>query len=688
MPEPTASGRSRATIAAIALTAVAAAGIGLHFVTRDPEPPPPVALDSNAPPAGPAPAIAGPWRVIVLPLGVPGSEGPDTAAAFAHALAARLALGEEVTASALEDREVAPGTAPTWSDGVSAAREADATHFVVGAIEATGATRRVRATLHHRGGAVVRSADAGASRDGLLETIPALGDTLLGERAPAGELADRGLASTSASLDAMLAFVRGRRAAAEGDDEAAASAFADAFAADDAFSLAALRRAEALERLGRIEAASASLSAALANRDRLAPADIVRAEARLAEWQGQYGRAVALLRVHTLEHPDDVEAWRRLAEIQARLGPITGRPPQDALNPLERLLERAPHDRAALELAMALTADGGDLEAIGAFVERFEEAERPPYALAAAIARGDEDAIRAAGDVTVPTLLLRSLPELRGHAWLAARGDDLAGALPFAEHALAHGRPAAAVERLESVWSSLPRFEAERALGLLILPPLAVPDAALARLCERADEASAEADGDDPHAADRAQIRVFLSAACAHRAGRADEASGAIAALRAETGPRAPIAAMLAAQLEAWLALDGGAPERAIELLDAAAVELPPRRVERSPILAGTLGRWVRTEALLRLDRLPEALHFAQSLPHPAGASRALAAIALRRAGDVYREAERAYEMQLTYERFLRYRAECDAALEAERDEVQGSLRAAREAAREAEHGE
>ena len=131
---------------------------------------------------------------------------------------------------------------------------------------------------------------------------------------------------------------------------------------------------------------------------------------------------------------------------------------------------------------------------------------------------------------------------------------------------------------------------------------------------------------------------------------------------------------MLADELEAWAALDAGQPARAVELLARPRADLPAWRLARSPILSGALGRWVLAEANLRRREIAAALPTAQSLAHPAGATRALAAEGLRIRGEVYRRAGRAVETRATYARFLSLREGCEPAFEAERDEARGHV--------------
>ncbi|MCB9597602.1 MAG: hypothetical protein H6719_33095 [Sandaracinaceae bacterium] len=673
MSDPTSSRPSRTTLVAIGLVALAAGGLGLHFLSAPSTPPP--TLDSDAPPPGPAPDVPRPWRIAVLPLDAHGAADTDVGDALAQALIATLAFPDDVDAVAAP--APADGEAATWTDGTEAAASLEATHFVLGEVEGAAGALRVHVALRHREGALVRETELRASTDDVLTRTRDLALGLLGEGTvlPPADT-DAAYASSTRSLAAMRAFVRGRRAAERGDDRAAAEAFQDALTADRAFSMAAYRRAEALERLGSLDLAMEAVSTALSNRDRLGHADLGRAEGLLAEWRGDYDRAVPLLRIHTTEHPSDVEGLVRLGRVRLRLGASRGRPPEDARAELERALELDPTNAEALEGLMGLEADRGDLDAFDALVERMPEADRPRFALVSAIGRGDAATAEAAADVAPARGPLLALPGLAGHEYLAVH-DAPGGAIFGAEHDLAHGRPAAALERLAGVWDTLTPFDVERVAALLLLPPFHVDDAALAARCpDWSAPAPGIADADDPHASTRPLVRLYLSAACAHRLGHEADATAAVAALRAAEAPQEALGAMMAAQLEAWLALDSGAPARAIELLAEPVPPIPAWQIERSPILAMTLGRWVRAEAHRRLDQLGEALHYAQSLPHPRPASRALAAAALLMIAQVYQAAERTHEAHDAFERFLTYREAAEPAFAREVADARRQLEA------------
>ncbi|MBX3271089.1 MAG: hypothetical protein KF729_12560 [Sandaracinaceae bacterium] len=652
--------------AAIGATAVALLGVSLHFWTADEATETPVIEGALPPPPGPAPDVTGEWRIVVLPFGAPEGEPPETGEAIARALAAALDLAPETSAAfaaPADAADAADATAPlAWPAGVALARARGATHFVVGTLDTTSGALGVRVVLHHRDGAVVRSAEAAAPRAEVLARLYDAAQALLGTRAslPSADL-DVAAASSTRSLEAMTAFTRGEDALARDDFAAAADAYADAVAADPGFVFARYRRATALERSGRYTAALDEVERVLENRDRLAHADLARAEALRAAWRGEPRRARALLEIHTTEHPRDAESWRRLGDVCVRLGPVTGRPPADGRAALDRALELAPGHTDALEGLALLAADAGDLDALEALVSRFEPARRPAYALVVAIARDDEATLRALGEAEVTPALapLLALPELRGHAYLAASPGTAPAEAAWrrAEHALAHGRPSAALEALDPTWDTLPAFVREAALALAWLPVLRVSREALAPRCALLPERATDGGDDDPHAGARPAITLFLTGACAHRLGRADEAARALDALRDDARPRPVLGAALAAQLEAWIALERGEPERALELLAAAEAPIPPWELERSALLAGVIGRAARVEALLALDRLAEALHYAQSLPHPVGASRALAAHSLHRIGEIYRRAGRDAEMRRTWDRYLALRA-------------------------------
>lgn len=665
MNEPSSSGPTRLTGFAVGVSLFAAAGLALHLLIPDPEEAA-TRPELPPPPPGPAPEVPGPWRVIVLPFATSGAEAPDTGGAIAEALGAQLDRGAEVTASRVE--APAHEGAPTWQDGFAASWPAEATHFVLGALEPAPGGLRVRAALHHHLGAVVREAQVTAPRDEVARRLADLARELLADRGAEGESAE----STTESLDALRAFVRGERAAAAGDDAEAEAAYADAVSADPGFVRASYRRADALERLGRLEAAAEALGATLRVRDRLAAADVTRAEALLAIWRGQYGRATALLEQHVRARPSDAEAWLRLGEVRLSLGPSSGRPPADARDAFEHVVALRRHDRCALEGLLVLAVDDGDLDATSRLLGALTDEDRPPYALALAIARGDGAAIEAAGSASPAPAVLLALPDLAGHAWLAGRGDGPEEAIAFAEHALAHGRPQAAIERLEPTWGAMSTFAVERTVALLLLPPFAVREADLSRLCPRATGPVAETpDAEDPHAAARPHVRRFLAGACAHRLGDAAEASAAIEALRAAADP---VATMLAAELEAWVALDAGQLARVPTLLEGTRADLPAWRLERSPILSGALGRWVLAESHLRQRELAATLPVAQSLAYPAGATRALAAQSAWIVAEVYRLAGREAEMRRSYGRFLSYREDCEPVFEVDRDAARGHV--------------
>jgi TolB-like protein len=238
-------------------------------------------------------------------------------------------------------------------------------------VEAAGA---VRITAD-----VARAAGGGESReqivvDGRSDRLFELVDELT-QRLVAAWGAERGqrltslAARTTRSLSALHAYLEGEREYAAGRYTAAVDAFQRAIAADSGFALAYYRLSSALSWTDNPRTLDvASNARRLASR--LSRRDSLLVEARFANSSGRPELAEPLYRQVLADHPDELEAWLQLGEVQFHWAALFGRPASVAESAFTRGLAIDTTNVPALVHLARIAAVDGRGERVDSLVAR------------------------------------------------------------------------------------------------------------------------------------------------------------------------------------------------------------------------------------------------------------------------------------------------------------------------------
>ena len=326
---------SKAAVAALLVVLVVASGVAW------------MAFGRSSPP--PAPSEG---RLAVLPFTVPAagqfgylSEG------MVDLLSRNLnGVGEQVTVdpgrvmSALGDSE--KRGVQDAEQGHEIARRLGAGRYILGSVHAAGGHLRIQAQLYE-GGAGPPAAIAQALAEGDTTTLFALVDRLSaqllvsGDRSQGARLA-RTAAIATASLPALKAYLGAERNLRAARFDSAVAGFQLATTLDSSFALAHYRLAVAAAWTGRMGLLTPSITRALALAARLGERDraLLSAFADLA--RGAPDSAERRYREVLEGYPDDLEARFQLANVLYSYNAPRGRPPGEAREHYDRVLEVDP----------------------------------------------------------------------------------------------------------------------------------------------------------------------------------------------------------------------------------------------------------------------------------------------------------------------------------------------------------
>jgi tetratricopeptide (TPR) repeat protein len=230
--------------------------------------------------------------------------------------------------------------------GHEIARRLGAGRYILGSVHAAGGHLRIQAQLYQEGsGRVEPLAQASAEGDSaaLFQLVDQLSAQLLvrGERSQGARLAQTASLTTSA-LPALKAYLDGERNLRAAQFDSAVAAFQAATALDSSFALAYYRLAVAAAWTGRMGLLAPSITRALALADRLSERDraLLQAFAEMAE--GRPDEAERRYREILETYPDDLEARFQLANVLYNYNAPRGRPPGEAREHYDRVLESDP----------------------------------------------------------------------------------------------------------------------------------------------------------------------------------------------------------------------------------------------------------------------------------------------------------------------------------------------------------
>ncbi len=317
--------------------------------------------DETAPAARPAPPSAPPVQPIradvlaVLPFAV--RAGPALqylgegmldllASALDGAGALRVADARASLAASLPE-----AGASDASDLDTIAQSLGAGWSVAGTIIVAGEKLRISAALHRTGRGLAMRAEVNAEgEEGLFDAVDELAREIVTglSEGPASRPALLA-ARTSASWPALKLFLQGEHHFRLGDYNTAGQRFEDATTRDPEFSLAWYRTASSRAANAMIAGARDANDRSLSRRERLSPHARARLEAQQAWLAGDLATAERRYAAVVADHPDDVEAWYLLGDVQFHGNPYRGR--------------RATAAQAAFQKAVSL--DGSHAAALG-----------------------------------------------------------------------------------------------------------------------------------------------------------------------------------------------------------------------------------------------------------------------------------------------------------------------------------
>jgi serine/threonine-protein kinase len=522
-------------------------------------------------------------------------------------------------------------------DGRAVARRFGAGRYLEGSIFEAGGRLQATASLYGSDGVAIASVHAAAAGEHeLFELVDELALQLLAAHGVSpGTRLTRIAALTTASLDALKAYLLGERELRGGRYFDAMERFEEAVSADPSFALAHYRLAAAAAGCALPDFAREAADRGAEHQQRLSPHDRLVFAAQRAWLHGRVDQAESLYNTITGTYPDDVEAWFHLGDLLFHSNPLRGRSAVEARPPFERVVRLEPDHVAALVhlarisaiegrtaemldlIGRALRAGpGGDealaMRALRAFSTRddgeiAQVTAELQQARAITVAIAFADVALYSGNLPGAAALARGFlqvaraPELRAlcHillAHLALASDDLEGMRA----------ELAAAESLDPTWGL------EMRALFATLPFLPIPDAELREVrdaLERWEPAGATpstflifAMHNDLHPA----IRAYLLGLLELRLGDLASAAERLESL-AELEAVGPLVRNLTVELDAAIAFAKGRPAEALARLERARPELWFQLTVASPFFSLASQRFLRARMLETVGRKDEA---------------------------------------------------------------------------------
>lgn len=532
-------------------------------------------------------------------------------------------------------------------DAEALARRLVAGYYVVGSVLEFGGEVRLQAGVYQTG--QPDRALGQASVEGPTDAFLDLVDDLAVELLTTGELAQPGrmpriAALTTESLPALKAFLKGERALRENRPNDAIVLLQRAVEADTTFALAYYRLAVAAWWAERPGLRRHALDEARRHGEHLGERDRALVAAFSARQSGRHADAVELYEEIVRSYPNDVEAWYELGEEIFHWGYLLGYSLVDSREPFERALALDPDHGASLfhlsnieallgnvELVDSLTraalkTPGGDLdptmEVQRAFVARDSAGMEEGFTTVEAGDASEADyffAIWAAEDLA--TVRRMAEAAMRG---LPIEGKAVASYL-LAMTLVKHGHPGEALEAFEKLTGVVPEGMLSARVRFASWSILKIPRTQLEELRAELlawDPGPVVTDRlpgarGDPHALFRPHVRTYLLALVENRLGRRDQARRLADELESLGGVDRvrPLAADLARQVRATVALEEGRPAAALEIIEGASFwEEYPWNVLASPVLTQVISVLLRADALFETGRYREAIRWYRSL--------------------------------------------------------------------------
>jgi eukaryotic-like serine/threonine-protein kinase len=259
-------------------------------------------------------------------------------------------VGEQVTVDPGRVMSAVGGSEKRGVQGVERgdeiARRLGAGRYILGNVHAAGGHLRIQARLYHEGtGAAEPVAQASAEGDSaaLFDLVDQLSAQLLvsGDRGQGARLAQTA-SLTTGSLPALKAYLDGERNLRAAQFDSAVARFQAAKDLDGSFALAHYRLAVAAAWAGRMGLLEPSVARALALADRLGERDRALLSAFAEMARGRPDEAERRYREILESYPDDLEARFQLANVLYSYNAPRGRPPGEAREHYDKVLEVDP----------------------------------------------------------------------------------------------------------------------------------------------------------------------------------------------------------------------------------------------------------------------------------------------------------------------------------------------------------
>jgi tetratricopeptide (TPR) repeat protein len=568
-----------------------------------------------------------------------------------------------------------------------------AAYFILGSVTKLGEQIQLNAFLYDAKGMLHGQAKkVAADENGLLTVIDALSrEIITGLLTDAGRQSLSVAAKTTASLEALKAYLEGDWLIREGRWEEAIATLQRAVEEDSMFALAWARLSDAIGwKDPGAEASSQALDKAIQFSDRL-PERMQKLVMAKKAWQN-LPKAEALYREVLAKYPEDATAWFELGDLLNHYGWLFGRPLSDSREPLERaqkhdyhpgnaevrfhLAEIAFEERnlAMIDSLRALESGGkfrlawwevsyaavrDDAEYLAALFKEMQNDARPHYVIywAAIVLYKWLDDIPTAQRITalhtVSTtpneyeLRLQLLPGV----WEVARGRLQAARAAY-EAASSHKGTTLVMRVLDRMLPFYPNHPEELEA---LRNEVAQWDTTRAPLVSPALEPL--------HVGESHVIKTYLNGLLGFKLGDDDAVQRSVDQLRswAEDATAAGRTAhALERTLAALVAWRVGKSTETLAALDEAYLYPNTFQATGAPILAQALNRYLRAEVLFAEKRYKEALPWFETLAAGAFVGAPYLGPSFLRRAEIYEhlgETDKAIDF---YKRFFKLWEDCD----------------------------
>jgi len=245
--------------------------------------------------------------------------------------------------------------------------------YVLGHVLESGGQIQINAALYasEGGPAAVARGSVQGDAGGIFEMVDDLTTQILASRGGGPESRFTRIAALSTgSFAALKAYLEGEAGMRAMRREPAVEAYRRSVAADPAFALAWYRLCVAALGSGQVDLALEAARQALLHKERLSDRDGRLLEAFHAVLRADNDEAERLYRSLLGAHPDDVEAWYQLGEVQFHAGPLRGRPMTASGPAWERVVALDPDHVLGLVHLGSIAAIRGDLQGFDSLFRR------------------------------------------------------------------------------------------------------------------------------------------------------------------------------------------------------------------------------------------------------------------------------------------------------------------------------